>query len=114
MFLKHHDFNTIFWKLLGISEEVLEQYFQKKYENSIGLGAFKTSKKLPFSKKVSQELHKHISKDTKKLDLDILFSVSFNNLSNQFTDHLQTYNINTDSLVENYKKLTKNAIIMQM
>lgn len=31
MFLKHHDLNTIFWKLLGVSEELVESYFQNKY-----------------------------------------------------------------------------------
>jgi len=78
------------------------------------VGTLEEAKKLPLSKKVAQELHKHINETTKKLDLDILFFVSFHDLSNQFADHLHTHNINTESILENYKKLTKNPLITQM
>jgi len=114
IFLKHHDLNTIFWKLLGVSEELLEEYFQNKYNVATVVGTLEEAKKLPLSKKVAQELHKHINETTKKLDLDILFFVSFHDLSNQFADHLHTHNINTESILENYKKLTKNPLITQM
>lgn len=114
MFLKHHDLNTIFRKLLGVSEELLEEYFQSKYDVSTVVGSLEEAKKLPLSKKIAQELNKHIKKTTKKLDLDILFFVSFHDMSNQFADHLHTHNINTKSIVENYKKLTKNPLILQM
>jgi len=77
-------------------------------------GSLEDIKKLPLSKKTAQELHKYINENTKKLDLDILFFVSFSDLSNQFIDHLHTHNINTESIVENYKKLSKNPIITQM
>lgn len=77
-------------------------------------GSLEEIKKLPLSKKTSQELHKHINKTTKKLDLDILFFVSFSDLSNECIDHLHTHNISTESVVENYKKLSKNPIITQM
>jgi len=114
MFLKHHDLNTIFRKFLGVPEELLEEYFQNKYDISTVVGSLKEAKKLPLSKKIAQELHKHINETTKKLDLDVLFSVSFHDLSNQFADHLHTHNINPKTIVENYKKLTKNPIIKQM
>ena len=114
MFLKHHDLNTIFWKLLGVSEELLEEYFQNKYNGATIVGSLKEAKKLPLSKKISQELHKHINETTKKLDLDILFFVSFHDLSNECIDHLHTHNINTKSIVENYKKLNKNPLILEM
>ncbi len=114
MFLKHHDLHTIFRKLLGVNEDLLEDYFQNKYDMTSYTGSLEDIKKLPLSKKISQELHKYINKNTKKLDLDILFFVSFSDLSNQFTDHLHTHNINIKSIVENYKKLSKNPIIIQM
>lgn len=114
MFLKHHDLNTIFWKLLDISEDVLEEYFQNKYNVTAIVGGLKETKKLPLSKKFSQQLTKYIKKTTKKLDLDILFSVSFHDLSNQFTTHLYTHDIDTESLVEKYKKLNKNPLIIEM
>jgi hypothetical protein len=113
-FLKHHDLNIIFWKLLGVSEELLEEYFQNKYTLSMITGSLEEAKTLPFSKKISQEFKKHINETTKKLDLDILFCVSFQDLSNQFTNHLYTHNINPESILENYKKLNKNPIILQM
>ena len=114
LFLKHHDLNTIFWKLLGVSEELLEEYFQNKYDVPTIVGSLEEAKKLPLSKKIAQEFNKHINETTKKLDLDILFFVSFHDLSNQFTDHLYTHNINPESIVENYKKLSKNPIITKM
>jgi hypothetical protein len=114
MFFKHHDLNTIFWKLLGVSEDMLEEYFQSKYNVATIVGSLQEAKKLPLSKKISQELTKHIKKTTKKLDLDILFSVSFHDLSNQFTTHLNTYDIDTKSIIENYKKLNKNPMIIKM
>ena len=114
MYFKHHDINAIFWKLLGVKEDVLEEYFQDKYSISTVIGSLEEAKKLPFSKKISQELGKHINETTKKLDLDILFFVSFNDLSNQFIDYLYACDITTETILENYKKLTKNPLILQM
>jgi N-acetyl-gamma-glutamylphosphate reductase len=114
MFFKHHDLNVIFRKLLGVPEELLEEYFQSKYDIPSIVGTREEAKKLPLSKKMAQELHKHINEKTKKLDLDILFLASFHDMSNECTDHLHTHNINTESIVENYKKLTKNPLITQM
>ena len=114
MFLKHNDLNVIFWKLLGVSEELLEEYFHNKYTTDTVVGSFEDAKKLPLSKKIAQELNKHINTKTKKLDLDILFFVSFQDLSNQFIDHLHAHHINPKSILENYKKLTKNPLIIQM
>lgn len=114
MFLKHHDLNTIFWKLLGVSEDLLEEYFQNKYNIETVVGSLKKAKKLPLSKKIAQEFKKHINKNTKKLDLDMLFFISFQDLSNECIDHLHTHNINTKSIGENYKKLTKNPLIIEM
>lgn len=114
MFLKHHDLNSIFRKFLGVSEDILEDYFQSKYNIAMTVGSLEAAKKLPLSKRIAQELQKHITENTKKLDLDILFSVSFSDMSNQFTEHLHTHNINPQTIVGNYKKLTKNPIIKQM
>lgn len=114
MFLKHHDFNNIFRKLLGVPEDILEEYFHSKYDMATIVGSLEDAKKLPLSKKIGVALQKHITEKTKKLDLDILFSASFHDMSNQFTDYLHTHNINPQSIVENYKKLTKNPIIQQM
>ena len=114
LFLKHHDLNAIFWKLIGISEELLEEYFQNKYTLSTILGSLEKAKKIPLSKKVAQRLQKHINDTTKKLDLDVLFFVSFNDLSNQFTTHLNTHGVSTKNIVKNYEKLTKNPIILEM
>lgn len=114
IFLKHHDLNTIFRKLLGVSEELLEEYFQNKYNITTIVRNREEAKKLPLSKKTSQELKKHIDKSTKTVDLDILFFVSFHDLSNQFVDHLHTHHINTKTIVENYKKLNKNPLIIKM
>lgn len=114
MFLKHHDLSTIFWKLLGVSEELVEIYFQNKYNITAIVGNGKETKNLPLSKKLSQEFKKHINENTKKLDLDILFFVSFHDLSNQFIEHLHTHKINIKKIVENYKKLSKNPLIIQM
>ena len=114
MFLKQHDLNAIFWKLLGVSEEILEEYFQNKYTANTVVGSLQEAKSLPLSKKAAQELSKHIKKTTKTLDLDILFFVSFHDLSNQFTKHLYTHQISTKSLVEKYKKLNKNPLIIKM
>lgn len=114
MFFKHHDLNAIFWKLLGVSEEPLEEYFQHKYNVATIVGSLKEAKRLPLNRKVSQALTKHINKKTKKLDLDILFFVSFQDLSNQFTKHLNTYDIDTETIVENYKKINKNPLIIEM
>lgn len=114
MFLKHHDLNAIFRKLLGVSEDLLEEYFQSKYDVATIVGSLEEAKKLPLSKKIAQELNRHINKKTKKLDLDILFLASFHDMSNQFTDHFHTHNISTESIRENYKKLTKNQLIIEM
>jgi uncharacterized membrane protein (DUF373 family) len=99
---------------MGVSEEIVEEYFQKKYDVSTIVPSVQKTKKLPLSKKLSQEFKKHINKDTKKLDLDILFFISFHDLSNQFTDHLHTHKISIKKIVENYKKLNKNPLIIQM
>ncbi len=114
MFFKHNDFNAIFWKLLGISEEILEEYFQNTYNVSTISGIKKEIKTLPLGKKINQAIQTHINESTKKLDLDILFLASFDDLSNECINHLSTHNIHIEKLVENYKKLTKNPIIMQM
>ena len=114
MFLKHHDLNSIFWKLLGVSEDILEEYFQNKYNVTMMVGSLQEAKVLPLSKKTSQEFTKHIKKTTKTLDLDILFFVSFHDLSNQFTKHLYAHHIDTESIVKNYKKLNKNPLIIKM
>ena len=114
MFLKHNDLNAIFWKILGISEDLLEEYFHNKYNVAMIVASIEEAKKLPLSKKIAQALHKHINGKTKKLDLDILFFVSFHDLSNQFSQHLNTHKTSIEKLVENYKKLTKNPIIQQM
>lgn len=114
LYLKHHDFSTIFWKLLGVSEDVLEEYFQDKYESIERNTSSKASKILPLNKKIAQKLQKGIDKTTKKLDLDVLFLVSFDDLSNQFANHLNTHHIDPESIHENYKKLTKNPMILQM
>ncbi len=78
------------------------------------IGSLEKTKKLPLNKKIAQTLHAHINETTKKLDLDILFLASFYDMSNQFTDHLSTHNINHKTIIENYKKLTQNPIIQQM
>jgi len=114
MFLKHHELNVIFWKLLGIAEETLEEYFQNKYTKKATIMHFKDTKKLPLNKKIFDELKKHINEKTKKLDLDILFSVSFGNLSNQFAKYLNDHDIDTKTIYENYKKLNKNPLIIKM
>lgn len=114
MFLKTHDFNCIFWKLLGVSEDILEEYFHNKYGISTIVGSIEEAKKLPLSKKLAQALHKHINGKTKKLDLDIIFGASFHDMSNQFAHHLNTHKTSIEKLVENYKKLTKNPMIMKM
>jgi len=113
-FLKHQELNTIFWKLLGVSEDTLAQYFESKYNRNTIIRSLKEAKELPLSKKISQALNKHIKKTTKTLDLDILFFVSFHDLSNQFTKHLYDHHIDTESIVENYKKLSKNPLIIKM
>ncbi|MEI6118783.1 MAG: hypothetical protein WCP92_06240 [bacterium] len=92
----------------------MEEYFQNKYNVTTIVGSLQEAKALPLSKKIAQELNKHIKKTTKKLDLDILFSVSFHDLSNQFAKHLNTYHIDTESIIENYKKLNKNPLIIKM
>ena len=114
MFLKDHDLNTIFRKLLGVSEDILEEYFQNKYNTTTIVGNREKTRKLPLSKKTSQELKKHIDTSTKTLDLDILFFVSFHDLSNQFINHLHTHHINTKTVIDNYKKLNKNPLIIKM
>ena len=113
-FLKHQDLNTIFWKLLGVSEKTLEKYFENKYNRNTIIRNLQEAKELPLSKKISQALTKHIKKTTKTLDLDILFFVSFHDLSNQFTKHLYDHQIDAETIVENYKKLNKNPLIIKM
>lgn len=114
VYLKQHDFHTIFWKLLDVSEELLEEYFHSKYEVNGRNSTSKQAKSLPLNKRVSTYLDKHIDGHTAKLDLDILFLASFDDLSNQFADHLYTHNIHPETIYENYQKLTKNPIIIQM
>jgi hypothetical protein len=114
MFLKNHDLNAIFWKLLGVSEDILEDYFHNKYDISTVVASLKEAKKMPLSKKIGDAFKHHIDKTTKKLDLDILFFVSFHDLSNQFTKHLTTHHIDTKTIMENYKKLNKNPLIIKM
>ncbi|MEI6672879.1 MAG: hypothetical protein WCL02_06190 [bacterium] len=114
MFFKHHDLNTIFWRLLGVSEDILEEYFQDKYTTISTVRNIKEAKKLPLSKKTAQALSKHIKKSTKTVDLDILLFVSFHDLSNQFTHYLYSHHIDTESIIEKYKKLNKNPMIIKM
>ncbi len=111
LYLKHNDFTTIFRKLLGISEEILDEYFEQRYQSHKKNMSNKPSKILPFNKNFAQELTKHINKNIKKLDLDILFLASFDDLSNQFVDYLYTHNKTPETIYENYKKLTKNPMI---
>lgn len=73
MFLKNNNFNTIFRKLLGVSENILEEYFQNKYNPTTMIGSIEEAKILPLSKKLGQAIHQQINEKTKKLDLDILF-----------------------------------------
>ncbi len=114
MFLKHQDLNTIFWKLLEIPEDVLEEYFQSKYTNDNTRMKLNDTKELPLNRKISQELTKHINEKTKKVDVDVLFFVSFYDLSNQFTQYLNNHHIDTKTIGENYKKLSKNPLILKM
>ncbi len=114
MFLKTHDFNAIFRKLLGIEEDILEGYFQNKYDATTIVANREETKKLPLSKKLSQAINKHITGKTKKLDLDIIFWASFHDMSNQFANHLKTQGESIETLVNNYKKLTKNPMISDM
>lgn len=114
LFLKHHDLDTIFWKLLGISEEILEEYFQNKYNNDATISNRKETKKLPLSKKTAQVLSKNIKKTTKTVDLDMLLFVSFHDLSNQFTQYLYSHKIDTETIIEKYKILNKNPMIIKM
>ena len=85
-----------------------------KYDISTIVGSIEAAKKLPLSKKLAQAFHKYINEKTKKLDLDIIFGASFHDMSNQFTSHLNTHKTSIEKLVENYKKLTKNPMIMKM
>lgn len=110
MFFKNNDLSNIFWKLLGVSEDILDEYFNHKYTTTIS----NETKKLPFSKRFGTALRAAINEKTKKLDLDILFWASFYDMSNQFTTYLNGHNINQETIVQNYKKLTKNPIIQQM
>ena len=96
---------------MGISPEILEEYFQNTYQDK----TIKTSAKhLPLSNKLSHELGNNINENTKNLDMDILFSISFTDLSNQFVSYLSSHKIAIEKTMENYKKLKKNPIINEM
>jgi hypothetical protein len=69
MFFKNNDLSNIFWKLLGVSEDILDEYFNHKYTTTTG----NETKKLSFSKRFGTALRAAINEKTKKLDLDILF-----------------------------------------
>lgn len=69
MFLKNNDLSNIFRKLIGVSEDILDEYFQNKY----GTATREENKKLPLSKRFGNALRATINETTKKLDLDILF-----------------------------------------
>lgn len=110
-YLEHQEVDWVFWKLLGISPEILEEYFQNTYQDK----TIKTSAKhLPLSNKLSHELGNNINENTKNLDMDILFSISFTDLSNQFVSYLSSHKIAIEKTMENYKKLKKNPIINEM
>ena len=106
--------NAIFRKLIGVGEDILEEYFQNKYDITTIVGSLEEKKRLPLSKKMAQELRRHIDEKTKKLDLDILFLASFHDMSNECIDHFHTHDITTENIVENYKKLTKNPLVTEM
>jgi hypothetical protein len=69
---------------------------------------------LPFNKKLIQAFDQHIHTKKQKIDLDIIFGVSFYDMSNQFTHHLYTHQKSIKKLAENYKKLTQNPIVIKM
>lgn len=114
MFFKQNEVDTIFWKLLGVSEEQITQYFQKKHKKTTNMLGTNETNQLPLSSKLAQALGQQINEKTKKLDLDILFSISFKDLSNQFVHHLYTQGSSIETIMENYKKLMKNPIITQL
>ena len=113
-FLKHHKLNTIFRKMLGISETIVETYFENSYECTTWVAIPKSAKTLPLNRKLSQELTKQVKKNTKKLDLDILFMISFQDLSNQFTQHLDDHRMDTENIMEKYKQIKENPMIKKM
>lgn len=112
--MENKELKDILWKLIGVSKEICEEYFQSKYQNMKTIRPSKPEKHLPFSKKLDHTIIKHINETTKKLDLDILFLASFHDMSNQFTNYLYSKHIDPKTIVENYKKLTKIPMISQM
>jgi hypothetical protein len=100
--------------LIGLPEDILEDYHYDYYKKEKILETAKKEKILPLSKKLTQDIQKYINTTTKKIDLDVLFLASFYNMSNQFTHHLNDHHISIENIVKNYKKLTKNAMIQQM
>jgi len=114
MFLKSNQINSIFRKLIGLPEDILEDYRYEYYKTEKTLGQTKKDTTLPLNKKLTQSIQKHINTNTKKLDLDVLFLASFCNMSNQFVDYLYDHHINPETIIKNYKKLSKNPMIQQM
>lgn len=114
MFFKSNQINSIFWKLIGLPEDILEDYRYEYYKTEKTLKQNKKDKMLPLNKKLIQSIQKYINTNTKKLDLDVLFLASFYNMSNQFVDHLDEHQIKHETIINNYKKLNKNPMIQQM
>ncbi len=114
LYLKHHKLHTIFWKLLDIPEEIIDEYFQNKYTPQNNITTKKETKQLPLNKRLSHLLKSNINETTKELDVDILFMVSLQDLSIPFTNHVLVYQKEAKNIVAEYKKLTKNPMIMKM
>ena len=73
LFFKHHDLNAIFWKLLGVSEELLEEYFQSKYNGGTRVGILEEAKSLPLNKKIAQEItNRHLELIPSHIALNVM------------------------------------------
>jgi len=113
-FLENKELKILFRKLIGIPEELFEEYFESKYTTLHNIQTPKKKKHLPLNKKLTQAIQVQINITTKKLDLDALILASFFDMSNQFTDYLHKHQFDPKTVVKNYENISKNPMIQQM
>lgn len=114
--LRQHDLLETFQTMMGLPHiELCSGEMEKKYHLEGETISLMEEKKLPLSKKLSSVIHDLIEKKhIKKLDLGILFYISFRDLSSPCMHHLRSLGIDKKTLVKTCEKLIFTPGIQQI
>jgi len=68
---------------------------------------------LSFTKKIYTQIKEYVNTNDTKISIIDLLSISLNNLSSRLKKQLINNNINIDNLINNYKNIANNPIVIK-